>query len=243
VRTALIAVVLIAAVACKDKTKTEKPKPGSASAAAGTGSAKTGSAGDPKQNTLRVPKFAGTPAVKTTKPIDKAKAEAIAKSDFDGFEKDVRLTTDQGTDIRYTTKERPVIGVSVNISKCFDCLPMDLEKWKAKTDSLKVLMGPELKDLKDTTFEVGSTEINGTTYIWTYHVGYNISPEPGTGIAGAFATAYAIHYNDGVNMIRVVAEYRDDVPKSREDMVNLTPKEDLELVGKAFIDFFVHIWG
>lgn len=235
------AVVLLALLVagCKDKTKTETPKVGSAS---GSAVAKPGSAGDPKQNVLRLPKLAGTPPVKTTKPIDTAKAEELSKIDFDGFEKDVRLAGEQGLEVRYTTKERPVIMVSVQISKCFDCLPMELDKWKAKAESMKVLIGPELKDHKDTTFEMGMTDIKGTPYAWSYYVGFNITPEPGTGIAGAYATAYAIYYNDSVNMIRVVSEYKDDVPKSREDMVNLTPKEDLEQIAKAFMDVFVHRW-
>jgi hypothetical protein len=239
VRNVVLAIVLL--VGCKDKTKTETPKSGS-----GTAVVKAPGSNDkplPGQNELRLPKLAGTPPVKTAKPIDKTKAEALSKPEFEGFQKDVRLANDQGIDVRYMTKERPHILVTVNATKCFDCIAMDLEKWKAKTDSLKVLVGPELKDRPDTTFEMGLADINGGKYLWTYHVGFNITPDPGTGIAGAYGTAYAIHYNDGVNMIRVVAEYKDDVPKSREDMVNLTPKEDLEQIGKAFIDYFVHYWN
>ncbi len=235
---------LLLATGCKDKGN---PQPGLSGRPAGSGStsAKTGSDDKPVpgQDVIKLPKFAGTPPVKTTKPIDKAKAEELAKAEFEGFTKDIRLANDQGTDVRYTTKGRPHILVTVSTTRCFDCIPMELDKWKAKVDSLKVLIGPELKDRPDTTFEMGMTEINGGKYLWTYHVGYNINPDPGTGIAGAYGTAYAIHYNDGVNLIRVVAEYKDDVPKSREDMVNLTPKEDLEQIGKAFIDFFVHLWG
>ena len=238
-RTAIVLLALL--VACKDKGKTTEPvKTGSGTAVVKTGSGGSGKL--PAQNELHVPKFAGTPPVKTTKPIDKAKAEELAKHDFEGFKKDVRLATDLGIDLRYTTEARPHIMVTVSATKCFDCIAMTLDAWKAKVDSLKILIGPELKDRPDTKFEMGETDINGTKYVWTYHVGFNINPDPGTGIAGAYGTAYAIHYNDGVNMIRVVAEYKDDVPKSREDMVNLAPKEDLELIGKAFIDFFDHAW-
>jgi len=240
VRTYLVLALLLVA-GCKDKTKTETPKVGSGSPIAEKGSDKGSAVAN--QNELHLPKFAGTPPVKTTKPIDKAKSEELVKPEFDGFKKEVRLASDQGIDLRYMTAARPHILVSIQATKCFDCLPMDLDKWKAKTDSLKVLVGPELKDHKDTFFEMGAVEINGGKYVWTYHVGYNISPDPGTGIAGAYGTAYAIHYNDGVNMIRVVAEYKDDVPKSKDDMVNLTPKEDLEQIGKAFMDYFVHFWG
>jgi len=201
-----------------------------------------GGAALPGQSTLVLPKLKGTPPNKTTKPMDAAKAEELSKVDFDGFDKEVRLAGETGLETRYITKNRPAIMVTVNANKCFDCLPIELDKWKAKEEGLKVLVGKELLAAKDTTFEMGATDITKTPYIWQYHVGYNVNPDPATGLAGAYGTAYAIHYNDGMNMIRVVAEYKDDTPKSRQDMVNLTPKEDLEQIAKAFMDVFVHTW-
>lgn len=231
---ALLLVVLLAG--CKDKRPTEPAKPGSASAAPTIDAASAW-----KQNTLRLPKLAGTPPVKSTKSIDKAKAEQLSQTEFEAFERDVRIADDRGIDVRYLTTARPRIMVTVNAMKCFDCVPMEADKWKAKAEALKLIAGPDLKDRADTTYEHGMTDIAGTPYAWTYHVGYNVTP--GTeGVTGAYGTAYAIYYNDGVNMIRVVAEYKDDVPKSREAMVNLTPREDLEAIAKAFVDRFVHAW-
>jgi len=246
VRNAIVLLALLFA-GCKDKTKTATPKVGSASAStpgsgSATGEPARGSAAEPQQNELRLPKLAGTPPVKTTKPIDAAKAKTLSEKGYDGFTKDVRVADDKGIELRYLTKARPVIMVSVQATKCFDCLPMEEAKWKDKAESLKTLIGPELKDHKDTVFESGMTKIGETPYAYSYHVGYNISPDPETGIAGAYGTAYALYYNDGVNMIRVVSEYKDDVPKTRDDMVNLTPKEDLEVIAKAFMDQFVHAW-
>ena len=234
-RTLLLVVVLVAG--CKDKRPTEPAKPGSASAAPAADAALAWD-----QNTLKLPKYAGTPPVKTTKPIDKAKAEPLSQTEFEGFDRDVRIADDRGIDVRYTTKARPRIMVTVNAMKCFDCVAMEADKWKPKADSLKLIAGPDLKDRPDTTYEHGMTDITGTPYAWTYHVGYNITPSDTEGVTGAYGTAYAIYYNDGVNMIRVVAEYKDDIPKSREAMVNLTPKEDLEAIAKAFADRFVHLW-
>jgi hypothetical protein len=237
--TILLSTALLA-VGCKDKPKqqaTTSPGSGSQVAEGSAGSAGSSSTPAKKQNELVLPKLSGTPPVKA-KAIDKAKAEELGKLEFEGFDKDVRRADATGIDVRYKTAERPKIAATVNATKCFDCVPMDLEKWKPKVDSLKVLIGPELRDREDTSFEFGATEVGGATMIWSYHVGYKMEPDEG----GAFANAYALHYNDGVNMIRVVAEYKDDTPASREDMVNLTPREDLEAVAKAIMDTFVHAW-
>ncbi|MBA3397640.1 MAG: hypothetical protein H0T89_33765 [Deltaproteobacteria bacterium] len=226
---------------CKDKPKAA-PATGSGSQKVATGSGSAGSA-QPKQNELILPPLTNTPPIKTTKPLDTAKSKEVTeKLEFGGFTKDIRRADDNGIDVRYKTTERPRIAVTINATKCFDCLPMELEKWTPKADSLRVLVGPELQNLPDTTFDFGATDVGGTTVMFSYHVGYSIKPgETGTG--GAYANAYALYFNDGVNMIRVVAEYKDDVPATREDMLNLVPREDLERVAKAFFDAYVHAWG
>jgi hypothetical protein len=238
VRDAIVLLTVLLVAGCKDKTAAVQPKPGSASAVAAPADA----AAPVPQNTLRLPKFAGTPPVKTTKPIDRAKSEQLTQTEFEGFRKDVRIADDRGIDIRYFTLARPRIMVTVNASKCFDCVPMQADAWKAKGEALKVVAGPELKDRSDTVFAQGMTEIAGTPYAWTYHVGYSLLDDPAQGVTGAYGTGYAIYYNDGVNMIRVVAEYKDDAPRSREAMIAVTPREDLEAIAKAFVDQFVHRW-
>lgn len=231
--------------ACKDKPKQAATTGSGSAVATGSGSAtdSAGSAGE-KPNEITLPPLTGTPPVKTTKPLDKAKSDEITKSlDFNGFSKDVRRADDAGLDVRYKTVARPRLAITINAGKCFDCLPTDVEKWKPKTDGLKGLIGPELKDRPDSTFELGTTDVGGTPVIFTYHVGYSIPANPTEELPGAYAHAYALYFNDGVNMIRVVAEYKDDVPKTREDMVNLAPREDLEKLAKAFFDAYVHAWG
>lgn len=232
----LIVVLGLIATGCKDKTTAEQPKPGSASAAAAADAAPIA------QNTLRLPKPAGTPPVKTTAPMVRAKAEKLTAIDFEGFRKDVRIADDRGIDIRYFTNARPRIMVSVNASKCFDCIPMQADAWKAKAESLKVIIAPELREHPDTVFAQGMTDIAGTPYAWTYHVAHAVTVDASQNVSGGFGTAYALYYNDGVNMIRVVAEYKDDIPRSREAMITATPREDLEAIAKAFMDRFVHSW-
>ena len=225
-RTAIVLLALL--VGCKDKTKAEAPRVGSASAVANP---------DPQPNALRLPKLAGTPPAKS-KPLDAAKAQQLAKLDFDGWTRAVRLADARGLELRYTMT---TLVVTVQAATCFDCLPMELDRWRAKSDALRSLIGRPLQDHEDTTWELGMTTIAGTPYAWTYHVGYAAGPDP-NGVPIAYGTAYALYFNDGVNMIRVVAESNADAPASREAMVNLAPKADLEQVAKAFADQFVHAW-
>ena len=77
------------------------------------------------------------------------------------------------------------------------------------------------------------TDLAGTPFAWTYHVGF--SPE-------AYGTAYTLYFNDGVTMIRVVAEYAGDAPASRDAMVAAASKDALAQSAKAFADRFVHAW-
>ena len=117
------------------------------------------------------------------------------------------------------------------------CTPMELAKWVEKKEALKEFLMPEIKDLPDTDFSVGATELHGQTMIWTHQLAYHMGPE-----GGAYTNAYILYYNDGVNQIRVVSEYKDD-PASKENMLKLTPKQDLENVAKAFLDVYTHAWN
>ncbi len=244
-RIAVAFVALIAFAGCKTD-KTTKPATGSGSAgsdSAGSGSAAvgSGSAGSndvPKGAVIKLPKGDGTPPAKTTKPIEQADVDRMIKLDWEGFEKTDR-TGGKTFEVRLTTP-RPRLAVTVTITPCFDCLPMDLEKWKAKGDAMKVLLAEELRNLPDTVFELGKTEINGQPVIFTYQLGYQ-SGEDQNGPVGAFSNAYALYYNDNVNQIRVVAEYKDDWVK-REDMVRIAPREDLEKLARAFLDAYTHAW-
>jgi hypothetical protein len=211
-------VLLVCLLACKDQAQTEAPKPGPASAVVSNDASG----------------FIGTPPVKTTKPIDAAKAQELAKRDFPSWGREVRNADDKGVDLLYMSETHPIVVIAVNASKCFDCLPMEESKWKAKSDALRYVIGPELKDHRDTTWEMGMTDIAGTPYAFTYHVAFDG--------AGAYSTAYAVYYNDGVNMIRVIASYGDAPPKSRDAMVAWATRQNLEQVAKGFMDEFVHAW-
>ena len=61
------------------------------------------------------------------------------------------------------------------------------------------------------------------------------------GGGGSFANAYVAYYNDGINEIRVVAEYKDD-PVDVAKMKQLAPKDDLRALALSFMDVYTHAW-
>lgn len=239
-------VALIAFAGCKtDKQSsptTGSGSAGSGSAAAGSNATGSGSAAGSndvgKGAVLKLPKSDGTPPKKTTKAIEQADVDRLAKLDFEGFEKTDR-TGGKSFEVRLTTP-RPRLAVTVTIAACFDCIPMELEKWQAKGDAMKVLLAEELRSLPDTVFELGKADLNGQPVIFTYQLGYTSGADQ-NGPVGAFSNAYALYYNDNVNQIRVVAEYKDDWV-AREDMVRIAPREDLEKLARAFLDAYTHAW-
>lgn len=246
-RTVVALLSVIALVGCKtDKTQppaaTGSGSAGSAVVAkAGSGSAAAGSADPnalPKGETIKLYKGDGTPPKKTTKPIDQADFERLGKLDFAGFEKQDR-TMGKSFEVRLTTP-KPRLAVTATITPCFDCLPMDLAKWQAKGDAMKLLLAEELRSLPDTIFELGKTELNGQPMIFTYQFAM-LSGKDDNGPSGAYSNAYALYYNDGVNQFRVVAEYKDDW-QTREDLARIAPREDLEKLARAFMDAYTHAW-
>jgi hypothetical protein len=165
----------------------------------------------------------------TSTKLDAAKARTLAKLDVEGWTKTVRLADGKGLDVRFT---RPPLAVTVHASACFDCLAMDEAKWRAKDGALRALVTTELREHPDTTWELGMTDI-GTPAAFTFHLGHT---------PAAAATAYTLYFNDGVNMIRVVAEYDGAPPPTREALATATPKAMLEQTAKAFASRFIHAW-
>jgi hypothetical protein len=198
--------ILVFALACKDKTKTETPKPGSALATTDAG-------------------IASSPPRKSD-PLDAAK---LAQHEVAGWTRDVRLANAKGLEVRYRAAS---IMVTVQIADCFDCLPMQLDRWRAKSDALRALIAPELRDHANTTWEMGMLDVGGAPVVWTFHSG-----DAGT----VYGTAYTLYFNDGARMIRVVAEYTGHGP--REAMLRDAPKPRLEAAARGFLDAFVRIWG
>jgi hypothetical protein len=88
--------------------------------------------------------------------------------------------------------------------------------------------------------ELGATELAGATVIYHYYVGFGTTPGEGGGET-TFGNAYIAYYNDGINEIRVFAEYKDD-PATIENLKKLASKDDLRAVALSFMDVYTHAW-
>ena len=230
-RTLLVVCLLGLAVGCKDKP-TKKAPPANASTGQGSGSGRA--APD-----LALPHADGTPPKKTTKPHTKDDYERLSKLEFPGFTSDVRAV-EKVFAVRQKTKDHPRLWAEVEIKHCVECLPMELDKWKAKEQDLKAVNLDTLKDAKDIDWELGETTLNGQKIIYTYQIGAATTPGEGGG-EYAFTDTYIAYFNDGINEIRVIGSYKDD-SVSKKDLAKLAPKEDLRALALSFLDYYTHQW-
>ncbi|MBA3540146.1 MAG: hypothetical protein H0T79_11005, partial [Deltaproteobacteria bacterium] len=148
----------------------------------------------------------------------------------------------KGMEVRYTTKIRPFIAATVSIAPCFDCIPMDLEKWKAKEPALKALWPKELWTQPGSIFEPGVYDFAGQPMISIYQLGQVSKLDENENPDATYGHAYILHYNDGINSIRVVAEYRDMPMRGVEALGRVIPRESFEKLAQSFMDAFTHAW-
>lgn len=241
--------VVLGLAACQGKSKPaatgSAPVAGSASGATpaqppdepARGSGKTG------PHVVKLPDEETTPIPKSRAKITKATLDKLAALDWPSFNRIVRIQTGNTIEVAYNTRKRPHLETIVYVGPCFDCLAMDLAKWQAHTDALKVYLQPALRDHPDTQFEVGATELHGAPIIYTFQFGWAQGKDPDSGQpVFSYSNQYTAYYNDGVNQIRVLTRYADDLLRSRDELLNIAPKQDLEKITKRFLDAFVHRW-
>lgn len=235
-RTSLVLVSALAfAAGCKSKPTRRAPPP---NAAVPT---EKGS-GERAAPDLILPRADGTPPKKTTAPLVKADFERLAKLTYPGFDADVRTVGEKIFEVRQKTKDHPRLWATVTIQPCFDCLPMDLAKWKAKEQELKAISLETMKDIPGIDWELDAALFQGQPIIYTYQLGTGMGSATEGGGGFAFTDTYMAYYNDGINQIRVIASYKDD-PMSKEDIAKAAPKADLEALALSFLDVYTHAWA
>jgi len=235
VRAAIAILAATLALGCKGKTRPADPEPLQPTAGReGSGSA--------APNVLRLPRSSRSAPLKTTAPLARARYEQLASLEYPGWVKDVRLLDDRALEVRYRTEARPVLSVTITASPCFDCIPPELPRWKAKEDALKNLLPPELRERKDTVFEIGEVKLAGAPLIFTYQLAHGIALGEDRNRQGPYSDAYTVYHNDGINQLRVTAQYADDAVATRDELVSLAPRGDLQMIALAFLDAYTHAW-
>ena len=234
--------VVLLLVACKDKPNPPPAKPEVVTA----GSAGSAKKPPPQGKSVELPKGTGKPPIKTKKRLPLATWQKLSKLTYADWENNVPQVGDNQVEIKYRTKVRPKISVTVTGSHCLDCVPMKLASWQPKLDALRQLWipAPTLRARKDTVFELGETALNGQPVIYSYQLGSNVAPDPDNENqpSGEYTDAYVLYYNDGNNQVIVAAAYADDTLADIKALTEVAPKEDLEQIAKAFLDAFTQAW-
>jgi hypothetical protein len=195
-----------------------------------------------KSELVRLPEGTRTAPLKRKTKLDKATYEKLSKLGYPDWDSVVRELGDDAFDIKYATKTRPKLSVAITMSPCFDCLPMELPKWKEKSESLKLFLDKDLQRQPDTVFEVGETKLGDAPMIYTYQLGYYSGPGQDGRAITAYSDTYVLYYNDSVNQIRVRVSYSDDRLQDAAALARVAPREQLDKIAHAFMDAFTHAW-
>lgn len=175
-------------------------------------------------------------------PLDAAAIARLAKLEVPGYAAKLRSDSASLFEVRHTTTGSPRLAVTVTIKPCFGCLPMQLDAWKQRREALELLVDERLRGRPDTDFDIGITTLSGVPAIYTYQAGHLFGTDKNGNPSGTYTDAYALYFNDGVNEIRVVAEYKDDPAPSKAAMVARAPREQLDRIAHQLGDAYVHAW-
>lgn len=241
------AALLAAGVGCKDRAGAQPAQPAQPGAAEGKPPQPSVNpvpkqAGAATQNVLDLPRSSRAAPIRTTRPLEQVQYEKMSSLDYPGWAKDIRYLGEEALEVRYRTEARPNLSVTIAASPCFDCIPLELPRWKAKEAALRNLLPPELRERKDTVFEVGEVALAGAPVIYTYQLAHGFLPDGDRQRQGPYSNAYVAYYNDGINQIRVIAQYADDPVATRDELASLAPKADLQQIALAFLDAYTHAW-
>jgi hypothetical protein len=200
---------------------------------------------------ITLPHGTGKPPVKTTEPLPLKKLLELQGRTWKGFQVQPHaINPDKGMEVQHITEDKPKITATITVAPCSEqavlgaCKPMQLALWQADEAHLKMMIPDELRG--DAKFEVGTVKFHTADLIYTFQVGQTngtFSKGSNAGMAYvAFTYAYILYYNDGVNQIRVVAEYKDAPMASIAEMQKAVAREDLENTAKGFFDAFTALW-
>jgi hypothetical protein len=169
----------------------------------------------------------------------------LAAIEFAGFVREDRGAAGGGVQVRHTTRSRPHLAVSIAIGPCSArraCPAMDLASWNARQAELRGQLPDDLRDRPDTRFEIRARAIAGAPAIATYQLGHAGVVDDRHQPSADYTDAYALYYNDGINQIRVMAQYADDAVAGIRPLLAIAPPDDLEQLAVAFASFYLHAW-
>jgi len=248
VRIALCLAAVLSACQCQSNSTTSGAASGSGSGNGSSVGSNPGSASATRTTLeIKLPALSGKPPVKTTSPITPAQLKQLAALTFDEFSLEA-TEYPVSVAIRQRAQLRPKISINILIAPCnetnFKCLPMTLDAWRGDQAKLEEKMvNADLLKRRDTIFELGASSIAGVPLIYTYQAGQSFGQDETGQSTGTYSLAYALHYNDGVNMLRVIVTFSDDPRPTLAEMRRAMPRDFMEKAAAAFLDAYGQAWG
>lgn len=194
---------------------------------------------------IKLPALSGKPPIKTTAPMDQPLADKLVALRFDEFTVEMTPYPDSIA-IRQRASLRPRMSVNIAIGRCgavHPCRAMELAVWQADKAKLLQAVDPALRERLDSVFEISGRELGGAPIIEIYQAGQYFGPDANGNQVGSYSHAVTLHYNDGINFLRVTATFADNARDSLADMQAALPRPFLERAAMAFLDAYAQAWG
>lgn len=188
--------------------------------------------------------MSGKPPRPTTTPLDAAALARLAKLKFSFFTPEV-TPYPTSIAIRQRAITRPRMSVNIGIGGCsqeLPCRPIKLAAWQADKAQLEASVDPALVGRPDSTFEIGETAIGGAPAIFVYQAGQFFGKDERGNPVGSYSHAYTVHYNDGVNWLRVAVAFTDDARDTLDEMKKVLPRDFMERAALSFADAYAQAW-
>ena len=137
------------------------------------------------------------------------------------------------------------MSVNIAVGGCsqeLPCRPIKLDAWRTDKAKLEEAVDPALVSRPDSTFEIGETAIGGASAIFVYQAGQFFGRDERGNRVGSYSHAYTVHYNDGINFLRVAVAFTDDARDTLADMKRALPRDFMERVAIAFLDAYAQAW-
>jgi len=193
---------------------------------------------------LPLPAVSGKPPRRTTVALDQAALERLGKLTFPRLAREL-TPYPASVSIRHRATTRPRMSINVAVGGCsatLPCRPMTVDAWRADEAKLKEGVDAVLVDRPDSKFEIGAASINNTPAVFVYQAGQYFGKDARGNPVGSYSHAYTLHFNDGVNFLRVVVSFADDPRETLAEMTQALPRSFLERTANAFLDAYGQAW-
>lgn len=171
----------------------------------------------------------GTPAMARpaqTRTLPKLD-ELAARLDVPGYAKAIRARDAAFLDVTFT---REPIVVTATVSGCLAC---GLRAATADRSTLAVTVPPALRDRADLVLEISEASLDGAPAVGVYQLAFT---------PAVWTHAATLYYDDGVTQLRVIAAATSGAVDSREALLRLGSRAELERAAATVAGAITRAW-